>query len=114
MLACAVDFNHVAAHLMKLRTVLHLIAIAMGACVLRAQSTAPHVATNAVEDRLKALENSVRYADEHLAKAVDDLMWLRRLEEIAIIDKVRFTGPPPRVTNNPTAQGAGNPLVLTA
>ena len=74
----------------------------------RAQST------NSVEERLKALEESVRYADEHLAKAVDDLMWLRRLEEIAAIDKVRFTGPPARVTNNPTAQGAGNPLVISA
>jgi dipeptidyl aminopeptidase/acylaminoacyl peptidase len=80
---------------------------------LRAQAAATN-SPSSVEERLKALEESVRYADEHLAKTIDDLMWLRRLEEIAVIDKVRFTGPPPRVTNNPTAQGAGNPLVLTA
>jgi dipeptidyl aminopeptidase/acylaminoacyl peptidase len=83
-----------------------------GSSILCAQTNPPRPAKS-VEERLKALEDAVRYSDEHLAKAVDDIMW-RRLEELAVIDKVRFTGPSPRVTNNPTAQGAGNPLVLHA
>jgi dipeptidyl aminopeptidase/acylaminoacyl peptidase len=41
-------------------------------------------------------------------------MWFRLLEDVAHIDKVRYTGPPPRVTPNPTAQGAGNPVIITA
>jgi len=49
-----------------------------------------------------------------LLKAVDDLMWYHKLGDVAAIDKVRFTGPPPRNNPNPTAQGAGNPLIISA
>jgi hypothetical protein len=70
--------------------------------------------TNSLEGRIKALETSLRYTEERLAKAIDDLMWMRRVEDLAVVDKVRYVGPPPRVTNNPTGQGAGNPLVMWA
>src|ERR1700755_990951 len=103
--------------LMNSCTVALLSFLAVSPSILRAQTVPPAVArgaTNSTEERLKALEESVRYADEHLAKAIDDLMWMRRLEEIAVIDKVRFTGPPARVTNNPTAQGAGNLVIISA
>jgi dipeptidyl aminopeptidase/acylaminoacyl peptidase len=90
------------------------LALSVALVILSSGPIAAQTTNNPVEDRLRTLEESVRYADEHLAKAIDDLMWLRRLEEVAVIDKVRFTGPPPRATNNPTAQGAGNPLVITA
>ncbi len=87
------------------------IVLALVSCsVLHAQTNLPG---KSVEERLKALEEAVRYSDERLAKAIDDITW-RRLEELAVIDKVRFTGPPARVTNNPTGQGAGNPLILNA
>jgi dipeptidyl aminopeptidase/acylaminoacyl peptidase len=36
------------------------------------------------------------------------------LADLAEVDKVRYTGPPPRQIKNPTAQGAGNPVVLSA
>ena len=36
------------------------------------------------------------------------------MDDLAITDKVRYTGPPPRVIKNPTAQGAGNPVILSA
>jgi dipeptidyl aminopeptidase/acylaminoacyl peptidase len=97
---------------MKLRAAIFVAALLIAIVTVRAQTATNTI--KATEDRLKSLEESIRYADEHLAKAIDDLMWLRRLDDIAIVDKVRFTGPPPRVTNNPTAQGAGNPLVLHA
>jgi dipeptidyl aminopeptidase/acylaminoacyl peptidase len=71
-------------------------------------------AADSVHERLKALEESVRFMDQKLAKSIDDLMWFRRIEELAVIDKVRYTGPPPAVTNNPTAQDAGNPVIVTA
>jgi dipeptidyl aminopeptidase/acylaminoacyl peptidase len=63
---------------------------------------------------LHNLEESLRFAEEALAKSTDDLMLFRRLEDLADVDKVRYTGPPPRVIKNPTAQGAGNPVVLNA
>jgi dipeptidyl aminopeptidase/acylaminoacyl peptidase len=91
---------------------LTLLAFALATNSLRAQSTQPPA--KSTEDRLHAVEESVRYSEEHLAKAIDDLMWFHRLEGVATIDKIHLAGPPPHVTNNPTGQGAGNPLVFQA
>jgi dipeptidyl aminopeptidase/acylaminoacyl peptidase len=41
-------------------------------------------------------------------------MMFQRLGDLAVVDKVRYTGPPPRVIPNPTGQGAGNPLIIRA
>jgi dipeptidyl aminopeptidase/acylaminoacyl peptidase len=57
---------------------------------------------------------SLHFAEESLRKNVDDLMLFRRLEPLAEVDKVRYTGLPPRVIPNPTGQGAGNPVILSA
>jgi dipeptidyl aminopeptidase/acylaminoacyl peptidase len=54
------------------------------------------------------------HAHDSLMKAVDDLLWFHRLEDVASVEKVRFTGPPPRVIPNPTGQGAGNPVIVPA
>ena len=47
-------------------------------------------------------------------KAIDDLMWHVELGDIAEVDKVSYTSLPPRRETNPTAQGAGNPLIIHA
>ncbi len=47
-------------------------------------------------------------------KAIDDVAWHQKLGDIAEITKVRLTGPPRRREPNPTAQGAGNPLIIPA
>ncbi|MGH9836933.1 MAG: alpha/beta hydrolase family protein [Blastocatellia bacterium] len=49
-----------------------------------------------------------------LRKDIDDLMMFQRLGDLAVVDKIRYTGPPPRVIPNPTGQGAGNPLIIRA
>jgi dipeptidyl aminopeptidase/acylaminoacyl peptidase len=67
-----------------------------------------------VQERLRALEESLSFLDQRLSKRIDDLMWFRAMEDIASIDKVRYTGPPPRVIPNPTGQGAGNPVIVSA
>ncbi len=41
-------------------------------------------------------------------------MWHTKLGDVAEIDKVALTGPPPAKEPNPTGQGAGNPLVFHA
>lgn len=51
---------------------------------------------------------------DSLAKAVDDLLWYQKVGDVAEVDKVRLTGPPPRNVPNPTAQGAGNPVIVPA
>lgn len=77
-----------------------------------AETNAP--AADSLRDRIKNLEESLNFVEQKLAKQVSDLVWFQRLGDIAEVDKVRFTGPPPRVTNNPTGQGAGNEVIVTA
>lgn len=79
-----------------------------------AQAGTATPATNPLEERLRALQESLTFLEQRLAKDIDDLMWFRLLEDLAHIDKVRYTGPPPRVVPNPTGQGAGNPVIITA
>src|SRR5262245_32236508 len=71
-------------------------------------------AADPVSARLASLEESLRFMQETLTKNVDDLMLFRRMEDLADVDKIRYVGPPSRHNKNPTAQGAGNPLVLFA
>jgi len=47
-------------------------------------------------------------------KAIDDLMWHVKLGDIAEINKVTYTSTPPHRIPNPTAQGAGNPVIVHA
>jgi dipeptidyl aminopeptidase/acylaminoacyl peptidase len=98
-----------------------LLAVSLVACVSLLAATAAwpqQPATKAAADpvmqRLAALEEALHFAQESLAKRVDEEALFRRLGDVAVVDKVRYTGPPPRVINNPTGQGAGNPVVLTA
>ncbi len=79
--------------------------------VAPAQTNAP---ADATQERLKSLEESLNFVEQKLAKQISDLMWFQRLGDVAEIDKVRFTGPPARVTNNPTGQGAGNEIIVAA
>jgi dipeptidyl aminopeptidase/acylaminoacyl peptidase len=76
-----------------------------------AQTNGP---TDPTQERLKSLEESLGFVEQKLAKQISDLMWSQRLADVAEIDKVRFTGPPARVTNNPTGQGAGNEIIVAA
>jgi len=67
-----------------------------------------------VQERLRALEETLGFMQQQLTKDIDDLMWMKALDDLAVVDKVRYTGPPPRVIPNPTGQGAGNPVIITA
>jgi dipeptidyl aminopeptidase/acylaminoacyl peptidase len=67
-----------------------------------------------VQERLRGVEEAQRFANEELARQLDEDALFRRLDDLAVVDKVRYTGPPPRVVKNPTGQGAGNPVVVSA
>jgi dipeptidyl aminopeptidase/acylaminoacyl peptidase len=45
-----------------------------------------------------------------IEKKIDDVYWYNKVGDIAFIDKVYITGPPPAKESNPTGQGAGNPV----
>jgi dipeptidyl aminopeptidase/acylaminoacyl peptidase len=54
-----------------------------------------------------------RHQAAQLMKLVDDLLWQLNLQDVAAIDKVKLTSKPPRMSN-PTAQGAGVPMIIPA
>lgn len=52
--------------------------------------------------------------NDQVLKTVDDLEWRLKLGDIADVDKVVYASLPPVRITNPTAPGAGNPLVINA
>jgi len=63
-------------------------------------------------EELKRQQELLTHAFNSLQKSVDDVLWFQRVGDVACVDKYRITGPPPRRIPNPTAQGAGNPVVF--
>lgn len=64
-------------------------------------------------DVLKSLKRgseSLNHRLDRLEKLIDDVLWFQRVGDVAFVDKVFMTGPPPVKEKNPTGQGAGNPL----
>ncbi len=69
---------------------------------------------SASREDIRALQTQVEnltYALDKIQKQTEDVAWVQKLGDIAFIDKVRLTGPPGKI-NNPTAKGAGNPLII--
>src|SRR5438105_2577255 len=66
------------------------------------------------DDERSGLGRSLNFTEQLLARKIDEQMLFQALSELALVEKVRYTGPPPRVAKNPTAPGAKNPVVITA
>ena len=70
-----------------------------------------------LEAKVKELKNEVeklQFDNDQLAKAVDDLNWYKKMEEVAYVDKVRISSLPPTVVRNPTGKGVKNPVTIQA
>ena len=48
-----------------------------------------------VEQRLNGLDESVNFAQQRITKNISDLLWFQRLQDIAVVDKIHYIGPPP-------------------
>jgi dipeptidyl aminopeptidase/acylaminoacyl peptidase len=59
-----------------------------------------------LNDQLEHLNHRL----DRLEKINDDILWYNKVGDIAYIDKVYIYGPPKWKEENPTAQGAGNPV----
>jgi len=70
--------------------------------------------TNDVAVRLHSLEESFGQLDAKLSRQMNELLWRQKLQDIAIVDKVNFTGPPPRGTNGITPPPGSNDVVISA
>lgn len=52
--------------------------------------------------------------NDTVLKALDDIMWVQKLSDIADVDKVAYTSLGPAHVTNKTGPGAGNPLIIRA
>ena len=93
------------------------------ACVVALAVTAPSDGRSqprkadpppAADDERANLGQALGFTEQLLARKIDEQMLFQALSEIAVVDKVRYTGPPPRQLKNPTAPGAKNPVVVPA
>jgi dipeptidyl aminopeptidase/acylaminoacyl peptidase len=86
----------------------------LAASTTRAQSPESPPPADPLRQRLHNLEEALHFAEESLARRIDEPMLFHRLADLAEVDKVRYTGPAPRVIKHPTGQGAGNPVIIPA
>jgi acetyl esterase/lipase len=52
----------------------------------------------------------LRYRFDALEKAIDDVLWHHRVGDVAYVDKVFMTGPPPRGAESATTLSGANPV----
>ena len=66
-----------------------------------------------LQAEIRRLQTQQMHQGQQIRKDIDDWMWFSRMADIAKVDKVRFTSKPPKMSN-PTGQGYGNPLIISA
>ena len=66
-----------------------------------------------LQAEIRRLQTEAMHQTHQVRKDIDDWMWFSRMADIAKVDKVRFTSKPARMSN-PTGQGYGNPLIISA
>jgi len=64
--------------------------------------------------RTAASTNTGGAANDEVLKSIDDVMWRLKLQDVADVDKFTYASLPPAREANPTAQGAGNPMIVYA
>jgi dipeptidyl aminopeptidase/acylaminoacyl peptidase len=82
--------------------------------VLSQPPRAPAPTPASPDDERASLGRSLNFTEQLLARKIDEQMLFEALREVAVCEKVRYTGPPPRVVKNPTAPGARNPVIIPA
>ena len=53
------------------------------------------ISQTACEQTVEQLNNLLQHRLDRVEKLVDDVMWFQRLNDIAYVDKLFITGPPP-------------------
>src|SRR3954462_7419129 len=70
--------------------------------------------TNALSNQIHSLEENVAHLDAKLSRQLNELSWFQRLSDVAIVDKVNFTGPPPKDPNNLPSPPGSNDVIVSA
>ncbi len=70
--------------------------------------------TNGVSQRLDSLQEGFGHTDAKLSRQLNELLWFQRLGDVARMDKIRFTGPPPPDTNGISPPSGSNDVIISA
>ena len=65
---------------------------------------------NTINKNMQRDNENLRHRLDQLEKTVDDILWYKKVGDIAHVDKLYIYGPPKWKEKNPTAKGAGNPV----
>ncbi|MEJ2238077.1 MAG: prolyl oligopeptidase family serine peptidase [Gemmatimonadales bacterium] len=96
---------------------LRSLGLVLGVVIIIIPPSLTAQSSDDVQEIRELLERHIESLQHELAvvnRRIDDIMFFHRVGDIAYIDIVSFTGPPRRYEPNPTAQGAGNPLPISA
>src|SRR5215831_4382509 len=63
---------------------------------------------------LRDVQDAMGHLDAKLTRQANELLWFQRLADVASVDKVRFTGPPPRSTNGLAPPTGSNDVIVSA
>ena len=67
------------------------------------------------DQKLTGLNESLDFVQQRINKNLSDLVWFQRMQEIALVDKIRYVGPPPRQSsNNPSIHPSTNGVIIAA
>jgi dipeptidyl aminopeptidase/acylaminoacyl peptidase len=87
---------------------LFILLLSFGVVVAQGQQT------NEPPDPHRVLGENLAHLDAKLSRQLNELLWGQRLNDVAWIDKVRFTGPPPHGTNFFEPPRGSNEVVVSA
>ena len=90
------------------------VTLALFAFILVWPTLAIGAETNELAQRLEAMQGGLGQLDAKLSRQMNELLWRQRLADVAQIDKVRFTGPPPRSAQNPMPPPGSNDVIVSA
>lgn len=91
---------------MKTKNIPRILALIIFCCLFQALLEADDKKMQLLHKKFKDLHHRL----DMLEKAIDDVLWYHKVDDIAYIDKVRHVGPPLARVPNPTAMGAKNPI----
>lgn len=87
--------------------ILLLLGLLVGTLITRAD-------TNDVSQQIDAFHQSYAHTDAKLSRQLNELLWFQRLGEVARVDKIHFTGPPPHDTNGVAPPRGSNDVIIPA
>src|SRR2546427_11833687 len=114
--ACASHIVPAASSTAALRSwACHSFAAFLLSCgLLGASLSALGAETNELTTRIQNLQEKLNQTETKLSRQINELIWFQHLEDIATVDKMRFTGPPSREKTGEARNDSSNHVIVAA